>query len=231
MIEDDASLRQLASSIINQTRYTHRINDYFFVITTGQTMMICGSSDDYIHPATLLISAKFLGRVRSTHDDHLYYAAVIDHLGESSSDEVAIWDIVRKCVRQPIDPLVAPPDSKSIDEILAEVRAKLQRITPQQAYNELVEPQVFAPTYLVDIRPVAQRVDEGAIDGSLIVDRNIIEWRFDPRCSSRLPIANRYDIRLIVFCQEGSASRFVHQSRIDFAGVCTNGAFLPLSRG
>ena len=59
---------------------------------------------------------------------------------------------------------------------------------------------------LVDIRPEAQRKTYGEIGGALIIERNVLEWRFDPRCAHRLPIADRYDLRVIVFCQEGYTS-------------------------
>ncbi|KAF2122699.1 Rhodanese-like domain-containing protein [Lophiotrema nucula] len=96
-----------------------------------------------------------------------------------------------------------PPGSIGIDELLKEARSHLTRITPEEAYNELR--QTGEPV-LVDIRPAAQRAGEGSIDGALIVERNVLEWRFDPRCSARLPIANRYDLRVVVFCQEGYTS-------------------------
>jgi len=83
----------------------------------------------------------------------------------------------------------------------------LTRITPRQALTELGNPVMQVPTLLVDIRPQAQREEFGEILGALIVERNVLEWRFDPRCESRLPIADRYDLRIIVFCQEGYASR------------------------
>jgi rhodanese-related sulfurtransferase len=38
------------------------------------------------------------------------------------------------------------------------------------------------------------------------VERNVLEWRFDPRNAARLPIADRYDLPVIVFCQEGYTS-------------------------
>jgi rhodanese-related sulfurtransferase len=59
---------------------------------------------------------------------------------------------------------------------------------------------------LVDIRPDAQRAIEGSIPGALVVERNVLEWRFDPASSSRLPIATDHGIQLIVFCSEGYAS-------------------------
>jgi hypothetical protein len=41
---------------------------------------------------------------------------------------------------------------------------------------------------LVDIRPEGQRAIEGGIAGALVVERNVLEWRFDPASSARLPV-------------------------------------------
>jgi rhodanese-related sulfurtransferase len=88
--------------------------------------------------------------------------------------------------------------TRSIDEILETARARLQRVTPREAYDE--------SALLVDIRPAAQRAIEGEIPGALIVERNVLEWRFDPRSDARLPEAGRYDLRVIVLCSEGYTS-------------------------
>ena len=160
----------------------------------------------------LLTSSKFTGRMVTASEDEepdFVWVATISDLGVSPYDEDALWDVMRKSARSPMDPLSPPPGSKSIDTILSEARSNLQRISPFQAFEELRETQVGAPTFLVDIRPVAQREREGAIHGSLIIERNVLEWRFDPRCPSRLAIADRYDLRIIVFCQQGSTSRYV----------------------
>ena len=34
----------------------------------------------------------------------------------------------------------------------------------------------------------------------------MLEWRFDPQCEARLGVADRYDLRVIVMCQEGYTS-------------------------
>jgi rhodanese-related sulfurtransferase len=86
---------------------------------------------------------------------------------------------------------------RSIDEILASARARLSRVTPLDVPDSAV---------LVDIRPAAQRAAEGEIPGALIVERNVLEWRFDPRSDARLPIADRYDLPVVVFCSEGYTS-------------------------
>lgn len=185
----------------------------FILATTGPTfgdstnyVVVCSSSDEYVQRAVLLTSAKFVGRLDSVYSgDNLWIAGIKDN--ESSTyDETALWDVVRKSARRPIDPLTAPPGSRGIYEILDDARAKLQRVTPIEAFRELQEPQVGAPTFLVDIRPSEQRLRDGAIHGSLIIERNVLEWRFDPRCDSRLNIADCYDLRIIVFCDEGYTS-------------------------
>ena len=43
---------------------------------------------------------------------------------------------------------------------------------------------------LVDIRPAAQRAEEGEVPGAMLVERNVLEWRFDPASDARLPIAS-----------------------------------------
>lgn len=54
-----------------------------------------------------------------------------------------------------------------------------------------------------------------SIAGSLFIERNVLEWRFDPRCAHRLAVANRYDLRIIVFCQEGYTSSLAAASLHD----------------
>ena len=92
----------------------------------------------------------------------------------------------------------APPaGSRSIDQVLAEARARLDRMSPRRAMRA-----ARAGAVLVDIRPADQRAAEGAIPGALTVERNVLEWRFDPACAARLPQAS-YDLRVIIVCSEG----------------------------
>lgn len=90
--------------------------------------------------------------------------------------------------------------SPSIVDVLARARAGLARLDPVQAWNAVAEGAV-----LVDIRPAAQRVDEGEVPGTLVVERNVLEWRFDPRSEARVAAASP-DLRVIVLCSEGYTS-------------------------
>ena len=65
---------------------------------------------------------------------------------------------------------------------------------------------VKTETVLVDIRPEGQGAIEGSVAGALVVERNVLEWRFDPTSSARLPVATDHDIQVIVFCSEGYTS-------------------------
>ena len=84
--------------------------------------------------------------------------------------------------------------------MLESARRRIVRLTPAAA-----EQAWHAGAVLVDIRPTAQREAEGLLPGALIIERNVLEWRFDPSCDARLPIAD-YDLRVIVVCQEGYTS-------------------------
>jgi rhodanese-related sulfurtransferase len=102
-----------------------------------------------------------------------------------------------------------PPGARTIDEVLAAARARLTRLGPAEA-----ERAAAAGALLVDIRPDAQRAAEGAIPGAAIVERNVLEWRFDPASAARLPNAS-YDLQVIVFCSEGYTSSLAAASLQD----------------
>jgi rhodanese-related sulfurtransferase len=90
-----------------------------------------------------------------------------------------------------------------IDALLADARSRLDRVDVETAYREALGGAV-----LVDIRPAAQRAAEGEVHpavGPLVVERNVLEWRFDPRSDARLEEAS-YDTRILVLCQEGYTS-------------------------
>jgi rhodanese-related sulfurtransferase len=95
----------------------------------------------------------------------------------------------------------APPGSRGIAEILADARARLRRLGPAEAHAAMRDGAV-----LVDIRPAAQRAEFGEIPGALVIERNVLEWRLDPRSEARLPFADDYSLAVIVTCQEGYTS-------------------------
>jgi rhodanese-related sulfurtransferase len=94
-----------------------------------------------------------------------------------------------------------PDGARSIDEILADARARLRRLPAEEAFAEFCDGAT-----LIDIRPAGQRAAAGEVPGSLVVERNHLEWRFDPAGDARLPWVTGYDLRLIVICAAGYTS-------------------------
>ena len=91
--------------------------------------------------------------------------------------------------------------TRTIDQVLAEARDRLERVDPHQA-----DAEIRTGALLVDIRPQAQRAEEGEVPGALLIERNVLEWRLDPASGSRLPQARDHDIRVIIMCSEGYTS-------------------------
>ncbi len=96
---------------------------------------------------------------------------------------------------------VLPAGAPGVDELIAEARGSLERLRPETALAALTDGAA-----LVDIRPLEQRIVEGEVPGAIIIGRNVLEWRLDPRSDARIPALARTDARVIVMCSEGYAS-------------------------
>lgn len=111
----------------------------------------------------------------------------------------------------------APSGSKTIEQVLEEARRQLHRVTPKQLLDEIQSSD--RPVRIIDIRPAAQRKLEGPFDiqsvhdshfhAVHIIERNVLEWRLDPQCESRLKNVidnDGYRTRIVVVCSEGYTS-------------------------
>jgi rhodanese-related sulfurtransferase len=87
----------------------------------------------------------------------------------------------------------------AIDEVLSEARACLTRVSPSASL--LDDPN----TLIVDIRPHHNRLAEGEIPGSVVIERIVLEWRLDPAGSHRIEGFDS-DTRTVVMCNEGYSS-------------------------
>jgi rhodanese-related sulfurtransferase len=96
--------------------------------------------------------------------------------------------------------------AQSVENILVDARSGLRRLDP----NEAAAAQAGG-AILVDTRPYAFRVVEGEIPGALVVERNVLEWRFAPDSDWRLPEAGP-DTVVVVVCNEGYASSLAADS-------------------
>jgi hypothetical protein len=66
--------------------------------------------------------------------------------------------------------------AKTIDQLLDEARARLRRLSPAETADAL-----RAGALVVDTRPAAQREHEGGMPGALVIERNVLERRLEPR--------------------------------------------------
>jgi rhodanese-related sulfurtransferase len=92
------------------------------------------------------------------------------------------------------------PRFNNVDELLEDARSRLTRVGPREAADLLAEGAL-----LVDIRPIWQRTETGEVPGSVVVERNHLEWRLDPSSDVRVPQA-RAGQRWVVICTEGYTS-------------------------
>jgi rhodanese-related sulfurtransferase len=88
----------------------------------------------------------------------------------------------------------------SVDALLAEARRTLRRMTPLEAHRALKQGAA-----LIDIRPFEQRERDGTVPRALIIDRNVLEWRLDPKSQYRDPSVGGSQ-QVIVICNEGYSS-------------------------
>lgn len=170
--------------------------------SNSATLVICGAPQLLVTKAAILAGLRFKTRLAEVRDEEgTWTGALAPRPGsaawaESGYDEELLWDILRKSVI-PSNPAKPPPDSRGVEELLAEAREKLDRLSPREAFEEGLSEGI-----LVDIRSESQRVRHGTIPGAIFIERNDLEWCFDPRSTAtRLPIADRYDLRVIVYCQ------------------------------
>jgi rhodanese-related sulfurtransferase len=101
-------------------------------------------------------------------------------------------------------PAGRPAGTRTIEELLAEVRRRIERIGPEEAATRHA-----AGALLIDTRPWEQRSRDGEVPGALCVDRNVLEWRLDPASPDRLPQITGYGLEVVVLCNEGYSSSLV----------------------
>ncbi len=90
---------------------------------------------------------------------------------------------------------------QTIDGLLRESRARLDRVTPERASAAMDQGAL-----LIDIRSESQRASDGVVPGSLFVARNVLEWRLDPSSGHQHPAVGGVDRQVILMCNEGYQS-------------------------
>jgi rhodanese-related sulfurtransferase len=99
---------------------------------------------------------------------------------------------------------------RSVDDLLEDARNRIERVVPADLDAEREDGAL-----IVDIRPAAQRAEEGELGFGVVVERNVLEWRLDPTGSHTIPEVRGHDQRVVVVCSEGYASSLAAASLRD----------------
>jgi rhodanese-related sulfurtransferase len=97
--------------------------------------------------------------------------------------------------------------TRPVEDLLLSARAQISRVEADE-----LEDRWRIGALVVDIRPERQRIDEGALGFGVIVERNVLEWRFDLLGGHALAEIGDYEREVIVVCSEGYASSFAAAS-------------------
>jgi rhodanese-related sulfurtransferase len=97
---------------------------------------------------------------------------------------------------------------RSIDDMLAEARAQLDRVDPASLNTEIADGAI-----VIDIRPIEQRTRDGELPSAIVIDRNVLEWRLDPSSEHHIAAIDSHDVRIVIVCNEG------YQSSLAAAGL------------
>jgi len=89
----------------------------------------------------------------------------------------------------------------TIDELLAQARARLARLGPHDAQDAM-----GGGALLIDIRSESQRAADGIVPDAIWFARNALEWRCDPSCEAYDDRVGGLERRVIVMCDAGYQS-------------------------
>jgi len=89
----------------------------------------------------------------------------------------------------------------NVDQLLADARARLERLEPDEAQAELDNGAL-----LIEIRSDSQRAADGVVPGAAFAPCNVRERRLDPASPQREPELARLDRHIVLMCDEGYQS-------------------------
>jgi rhodanese-related sulfurtransferase len=118
--------------------------------------------------------------------------------------------------------------TRGVDELLRAARTRIGRLGPEDLATVAERGGL-----IVDIRPESQRRTEGDLPGAVVIERNVLEWRLDPRGDHRIPQVSDHDQLIVVVCSAGYASSLAAASLVDLGfhrAADLDGGFLAWRR-
>jgi rhodanese-related sulfurtransferase len=94
------------------------------------------------------------------------------------------------------------PERRTIDELLREARARLERLDPEAAFAAMA-----GGALVVDTRSEGARRQTGVIPGSVHVPLSVLYWRLDPTSGFDDPrLSSDLDRQIVLVCAHGYSS-------------------------
>jgi rhodanese-related sulfurtransferase len=91
---------------------------------------------------------------------------------------------------------------KTVEQLLDEARALLPyRLSPEETWQA-----IRAGTLAIDIRGAEQQREDGLVPGSLVIRRNVLEWRCDPASPRHHPRITHHGQMIVIICDQGYQS-------------------------
>lgn len=90
---------------------------------------------------------------------------------------------------------------RTIGQMLADAQARLERLTPAEAWA-----RAQAGWLIVDTRSADDRRARGTIPRSVHAPLSVLEWRVDPTSGHQEPAIAGHEDRLILVCADGFSS-------------------------
>jgi rhodanese-related sulfurtransferase len=90
---------------------------------------------------------------------------------------------------------------RTLDELVAEARARIERVEPEDALAAIEQGAL-----LIDIRSDTDRKRDGIVPGSLHIPRTVLEWRLAADSAWRNPSAPDLDKHVVIMCDHGCSS-------------------------
>jgi rhodanese-related sulfurtransferase len=103
--------------------------------------------------------------------------------------------------READDRAMAVSARRTLEELLDEARARIERLAPEEAYAAVEDGGI-----LIDIRSEVARSRDGIVPGSLHIPRTVLEWRLAPDSAWRNSDAPGLDHRVMLLCDHGYSS-------------------------
>jgi rhodanese-related sulfurtransferase len=103
---------------------------------------------------------------------------------------------------------------RTLEELLAEARDRIERLEPTEAFAAMEEGAL-----LVDIRSDSNRERDGIVPGSLHVPRTVLEWRVAPDSPWRSPHVCGPEGRIVLLCDHGYSSSLAAATLVELGFV------------